>query len=345
MVNGIAFDATCSLAVVDNYGQPLSVCPEKGCTNMALCDSHVTYGDPDMSAWNVILWMDHRAEQEAEVINKTGHFVLDHVGGSISPEMQLPKVLWLKHHLYSSCYQDVGHFFDLPDYLTYRATGSSDRSLCSLVCKWTYVHEPDSTREGFQGDLLKEIDLFDELQKDGGSTIAGPPADFHVSKLSGNSAAPVQRTAASRLGTTALRPGCRVGSLSTEAARSLGLVAGIPVAAGSIDAHAGVLGVIGDTSHSTHPVTQRLVSVLGTSSCHMTVAKHPVQMRGIWGPYYEVVLPECWLNEGGQSSSGALLDLICESHVRYTEAVNAATAIGITLVEWLNRQAYHLAEG
>jgi len=40
--------------------------------------------------------MDHRAVSEADTINNTRHPLLRSVGGSISLEMQLPKLLWLK---------------------------------------------------------------------------------------------------------------------------------------------------------------------------------------------------------------------------------------------------------
>ena len=45
---------------------------------------------------NIIMWMDHRAEKEAARINSTGHSVLRYVGGTMSLEMQPPKLLWLK---------------------------------------------------------------------------------------------------------------------------------------------------------------------------------------------------------------------------------------------------------
>lgn len=38
-------------------------------------------GDGD---WNVILWADHRAEEEAEIINSTGEGVLGFVGKTMS---------------------------------------------------------------------------------------------------------------------------------------------------------------------------------------------------------------------------------------------------------------------
>lgn len=42
------------------------------------------------------MWMDHRASDEADHISQTGHKVLDQVGGTMSPEMEPPKLMWLK---------------------------------------------------------------------------------------------------------------------------------------------------------------------------------------------------------------------------------------------------------
>ena len=40
--------------------------------------------------------MIFRAKEEAAMINSTKHELLDNVGGSVSLEMQLPKLLWLR---------------------------------------------------------------------------------------------------------------------------------------------------------------------------------------------------------------------------------------------------------
>ena len=42
------------------------------------------------------MWMDHRAKCQADAINATNHPVLQYVGGKVSLEMQMPKLLWLK---------------------------------------------------------------------------------------------------------------------------------------------------------------------------------------------------------------------------------------------------------
>ncbi len=142
-VKGLGFDATCSLVVLDKEGKPLTVSPS-GRTEQ-----------------NIIVWMDHRAIAQAERINATKHRVLDFVGGIISPEMQTPKLLWLKQHM-PTTWANAGYLFDLPDFLTWRATQDATRSLCSTVCKWTYLgHEQRWDKSYFQ-----QIGLEDVLEHD-----------------------------------------------------------------------------------------------------------------------------------------------------------------------------------
>lgn len=46
----------------------------------------------------------------------------------------------------------------------------------------------------------------------------------------------------------------------------------------------------------------------------MTVSTQPVYVSGVWGPYWSAMVPGLWLNEGGQSATGRLLDHIIDSH-------------------------------
>src|SRR3981081_94865 len=116
-IKGVGFDATCSLVVLDAGANPLTVSSS---------------GDERR---NVIVWMDHRAIAEAREVNETNDDVLRYVGGSISPEMEIPKLLWLKRHL-PSTYRSAGHFFDLADYLAVCATGSKVRLNLPLPSKY-----------------------------------------------------------------------------------------------------------------------------------------------------------------------------------------------------------------
>ncbi len=276
-VCGIGFDATCSLVVLDAVGAAVSVDPS---------------GAPEQ---DVIVWMDHRASEQAERINATGQSVLRYVGGRISLEMQTPKLLWLKERL-PAAWARVAQFFDLPDFLTWRATGSSSRSLCSAVCKWTYLGHEGRWDE----DYFRAVGL-------------GALADDGFG----------------RIGRIVLPMGTPVGTgLSERAATELGLAPGIPVGTSAIDAHAGGLGVIGARLDGAADLRRRVALVGGTSSCHMAVSADPVFVPGVWGPYFSAMMPGLWLNEGGQSATGALIDHLVQSHAAYPALAEQASRSG-----------------
>jgi FGGY-family pentulose kinase len=260
-VAGISFDATCSLVVRDGDGRQLSVSPS---------------GDP---RWDTIVWLDHRAIAEAEDCTATGHRVLDFVGGVMSPEMETPKLMWLKRNL-PDRWDRAGYFFDLADYLTWKACGSLARSQCTLTCKWTYLaHE----RPSWQADFFATMGIPDMVER-------------------------------GHLPETASAIGSDLGPLTGEAAETLGLTTQCRVGAGLIDAHAGALGVLGSYAGDLHGLDRHLALIAGTSSCVMALSAEPRPTHGVWGPYYGAVLAECWLNEGGQSATGALLDHIIRWH-------------------------------
>lgn len=122
-VIGLGFDATCSLVVLGEGGQPLAI------------------GASELPERDIIVWMDQRAVGQAERINAIGHDVLRYVGGKISPEMETPKILWLKENC-PETFKNAWKFFDLADFLTWKATGDLSRSTCTVTCKWTYLaHE------------------------------------------------------------------------------------------------------------------------------------------------------------------------------------------------------------
>ncbi len=292
-VVGVGFDATSSLAAVDAAGRPVSLSQT---------------GD---DRWNVIVWMDHRAEEQARRLNSIPHEVLRYVGGSLSPEMELPKLLWVKENLPAS-WRRAGLFLDLADYFTYRATGSDVRSLCTTVCKWTYLgHEERWPREYFRAGGLDDL-------------FRGGPGG------------------GSRIGSQVRPIGERLGGLTAEAACDLGLDPGIPVGVGMIDAHAGGLGVLGARSEAlggdggAEDLDRVLALIGGTSSCHMAVSKEPRFIPGVWGPYFSAMVAGLWLTEGGQSASGSLIDHVIADAAASEEIRGRAREGGTTVYQILN---------
>jgi FGGY-family pentulose kinase len=279
-IGGLSFDATCSLVALDRRDRPASV--------------SVTGED----RWNVVVWLDHRAVAEAEEVTATGHRVLDYIGGVMSPEMETPKLMWLKRNRPAQ-WRRYGRLLDLADFLVWRANGVDARSECTVTCKWTYLaHE----RPGWQADFFRKVGLQDLKQR-------------------------------ASLPDRALPIGHPVGPLSAAAAAELGLTTDCVVGVGLIDAHAGALGALGGEIAGNR-LDQRVALIAGTSSCQMALSAEPRFVPGVWGPYLGAVAPGLWLNEAGQSASGALLDHLIawtaegraldgRAHERVVERINA----------------------
>lgn len=260
-IAALGVDATCSLVVRDTAGRPLAVS-----------------GGED-ARWDTIVWLDHRALAEADLCTATQHSVLAHSGRVMSPEMEMPKLMWLKRHRPEQ-WARAGYFFDLADFITWRATGSNARSRCTMAAKWNYLaHE----ERPWNASFLKAIGLEDVRER--GS-----------------------------LPEETLVVGSPVGRLTAGAAADLGLDTDCVVATGLIDAYAGTLGVLGRFAGEPQKLERQLALIGGTSSCIVAFSRTEKFGFGMWGPYYEAVLPGLWLVEGGQSATGALLDHIVRAH-------------------------------
>lgn len=252
-VISLSFSATCSLVLLDQNHAPLPL----------------SEGD---AGWNIIMWMDHRASAEADICNATGAPILNNLGGAISLEMQIPKLMWLKRHR-PDLWGKLGYAADLADYLGWRCTGQNERSICTVGCKWTY----DADNGRWDNRFFNQVGL----------------SDLHT------------RAA---LPETACEIGAPIGALTQSAADDLGLTTQCHVAVGLIDAHAGALGTSGLFSDDA-PET-RLALIAGTSNCHIALTKNRVEVSGVWGPYYGAVQSGLYALEGGQSATGAMLDQI-----------------------------------
>lgn len=316
MVLGIGFDATCSLvALRESDDAPIGVGPDFG---------------NDLA--NIILWMDHRAVDEVEEINRSGDVSLQYVGGGFSIEMELVKMVWLKNHMprddrgrstFGQC-----KFYDLGDFLTHRATGKETRSYCSVVCKQGMVPEgisPD--RNGWSEQFLTKLGV-PELAEDHFRRLGGLPG------------------VTGRYTTT----GETIGPLTATAAKQLGLTTNCYVGSGVIDAYAGWIGTVAASTESPVPSLQeqdanksgiakasgRLAAIAGTSTCHICLDEKSIFVPGVWGPYRDVIGKGFWCAEGGQSCTGALLAHVLSSHPAYAELGTAADASNVSKLDFLN---------
>ncbi|KAN0089703.1 Pentulose kinase [Hyaloscypha variabilis] len=291
-VLGIGFCATCSLAVFSQE-----------------TDKSISVNGPnfDKVDQNVILWLDHRPVLETDKINKTGDEVLKYVGGKMSVEMEIPKILWLKNHMPPELFNQC-KFYDLVDALTHMATGSETRSYCSTVCKQGYLPDGvEGNHQGWKDDFFEAIGL-GCFKADGYSGLGG---------INGKNG-------------TFASAGDRIGTLSESAANDLGLPAGIPVGSGVIDAYAGWIGTVGaeynsdrDSCAGISQALGRLALVAGTSTCRLLLSKDLVFVDGVWGPYRDVLIPGLWMAEAGQSATGKLLEHMLEMHPAYNDMLAA----------------------
>jgi FGGY-family pentulose kinase len=140
--------------------------------------------------------------------------------------------------------------------------------------------------------------------------------------------------------------GSRAGLLTPEAVAHLGLGRSAVVGVGIIDAHAGGIGSLGmhaaEAEDPLEQVNETLALIGGTSSCHMAVAEEPRFIPGVWGPYFGAMIPGMWLNEGGQSATGALIDHVISDHAAYPELLGAAERSGRSTYEILNDEVQKL---
>ena len=129
--------------------------------------------------------------------------------------------------------------------------------------------------------------VHDRVQVD----VPRPRATLGPDVLRRRSGSPTSPTTASRA--SARTCACRANASAqspTDAAAALGVAPGTPVATSLIDAHAGALGMLGAAGHDAR-LERRLAIIAGTSACHLALAGERHDVAGVWGPYYEAILP------------------------------------------------------
>ena len=229
-----------------------------------------TFNDhPAAMAW---LWKDHTSDGEANEITEKARAMrpayLAKCGGTYSTEWYWSELLRCARtapEVYDAAYT----WIELPDWIPFVLTGNQVRCLCAAGHKGLYSPEwngfADAAFLGAVDPCLVRIR----------ETL--PDEAHHIGKAAG--------------------------ALTAAWAEKLGLPEGIPVAVGTIDAHAGAVG------SGVKPGT--MVKIIGTSTCDIAVASLDAQLPdipGICGVAHESVLPGCYGLEAGQSAVGDIFN-------------------------------------
>jgi L-ribulokinase len=219
-------------------------------------------------AW-VKLWKHHAAQPQADQINRLGaerdEEFLKIYGGRYSSEWLFSKLLETLKHA-PAVYDAAERFIEAGDWIVWQLTGQEKRGLSAAGFKAMRVCGKDSQQ-------FPSPEFFAALDP----------------KL--------RNVVESKLQSDFLPPGASAGGLSVTMAKRLGLPAGIPIAVGNIDAHAGVT-ACGVTTPG------KLVIIMGTSSCHLLLSDKKQAIEGVCGVVKDGVVPGLWSYEAGQAGVG-----------------------------------------
>lgn len=223
------------------------------------------------------LWKHHGAQGQADRITELAlernAAWLPRYGGIVSSEWLLPKALEVLEEK-PMIYERAAYLVEGADWVTWQMTGELVRNTCCAGYKGTW-HK----REGFpEPDFLAQLtprlaNLFTEK-------VAGP----------------------------LYAPGKRVGYLSPEWAKRLGLTGHCSVSAAIIDAHAAAIG-------SGLSGSGAMFLIMGTSTCHMLMADKEVLVEGISGVVEDGIVPGLYGYEAGQVSVGDIFGWYIENGV------------------------------
>jgi L-ribulokinase len=223
------------------------------------------------------MWKDHSSHAEAEMISHHVHEIglpyLSASGGRYSSEWFWAKLLKCARSS-PEIMSAAESWLELQDFIPAILTGVDNPRLAVR----------GSCAAGHKGMYSDEW---------GGWPAAEFLSDLHPEL------ARVRSTLADRL-IDSDRP---AGALTQPWAENLGLAPGIPVATGSLDAHAAALAA------GARPGT--LVRILGTSACDITVTERPtseIDTIGLCGAARSSVLPDFTGIEAGQAAVGDLFD-------------------------------------
>ncbi len=213
----------------------------------------------------VMMWKHHGAQEQAsrmtETARRRGENWLSHYGDIVNAEWYFPKLLQVLEEA-PEVYHAMAHYAEAVDWLVWQLTGNYTRS-CGCLGYKSFYKDGRFPDKGFFRELNP---AFENVVAE---KVSGPIVTL----------------------------GACAGTLTEEAAARYGLKAGIPVAAGNIDAHVCVpaAGIDGPG---------KMLAIIGTSTCHIVMGEEALPVPGMSGVVMGGVLPGLAAYEAGQSCVG-----------------------------------------
>jgi len=230
------------------------------------CCSVVALDESGHALRPALIWMDVRANEEAESVLATGDDALRLNGGGrgpVSAEWMIPKALWLKRNE-PQVFDRAHRICEYQDYLTYHLTGEWAASLNNIGLRWHYRHREG----GWAASMVEALGI--------GAILDKWPA----------------RIAA---------PGELVATLTAKAAQEIGVPQSVKLVQGGADALIGMIG-LGVAKPG------QLALITGSSHLQFGVTEAPLIAPGVWGAYADIVYPGRYIVEGGQTSTGSIVN-------------------------------------
>lgn len=253
----------------------------------------------------IMMWKHHGAQLQAdrmtELARQRGEGWMPLYGDIVNAEWYFPKLLEVLEEA-PQVYHAMAHYAEAVDWLVWQLTGRQTRSYGCLGYKSFYHDGAFPDKRFFAG-------LNPAFENVVAEKVSGPIVPL----------------------------GACAGTLTEEAAARYGLPAGIPVAAGNIDAHvclpaAGIDGA------------GKLLAIIGTSTCHIVLGEKALGVPGMSGVVMDGVLPSLAAYEAGQSCVGDSFHWFERACV--PEAVREeARQKGVSVQALLTERAAKLAPG
>ena len=232
----------------------------------------------------VKLWKHHGAQNQADrlvmIAEARREPWLGRYGGVLSSELLLPKALEV-FEVAPEVYEKTDVVCNLLDWLTWKMTGVLTGAAGDSGYKRMYVDGGYPSHEYLEAVKAGFGDFFKDKM------------DYPVLPLGG-----------------------KVGELTEDMAKLMGLAPGTAVASGNIDAHVQVAGV-----NAVRP--GQLTAIMGTSSCYVVNHEEYRDGPGVFGTVYGGAVDGLWGFEGGQTAVGDIFAWFTENCVPEAYAVEA----------------------